>query len=147
MHIYLLFFFFITKCNMPISSVHFWAPTFKWGISIANVADFTKPPEKLSYPQQIGMLSYPQQIGIMITKFSTSFFFILSGMSSFVGPCLFYRWFFQFRLFIFLWWYTAVTFTGLIWSRYSTVITPVSLFGIIAVVDVNLLTFFINVFF
>lgn len=36
--------------------VHFWAPTFKWGISIANVADFSKPPEKLSYPQQIGML-------------------------------------------------------------------------------------------
>ncbi|MBA0778407.1 hypothetical protein Gotri_006274 [Gossypium trilobum] len=55
----------------PIS-VHFWAPTFKWGISIANVADFAKPPEKLSYPQQI-----------------------------------------------------AVTATGIIWSRYSTVITPV----------------------
>ncbi|KAM0952668.1 putative mitochondrial pyruvate carrier [Dioscorea sansibarensis] len=52
-------------------TIHFWAPTFKWGISIANVADFAKPPEKLSYPQQI-----------------------------------------------------AVTLTGLIWSRYSTVITP-----------------------
>lgn len=36
--------------------VHFWAPTFKWGISIANIADFAKPPEKISYPQQIGML-------------------------------------------------------------------------------------------
>ncbi|GFP85089.1 mitochondrial pyruvate carrier 4, partial [Phtheirospermum japonicum] len=54
--------------------VHFWAPTFKWGISIANLADSTKPPEKVSYPQQI-----------------------------------------------------AVTATGVIWSRYSTVITPVSL--------------------
>ncbi|XP_039034532.1 mitochondrial pyruvate carrier 4-like [Hibiscus syriacus] len=52
-------------------TIHFWAPTFKWGISIANVADFTKPQEKLSYPQQI-----------------------------------------------------AVTCTGVIWSRYSTVITP-----------------------
>ncbi|KAL3627411.1 Mitochondrial pyruvate carrier 4 [Castilleja foliolosa] len=51
--------------------VHFWAPTFKWGISIANLADSTKPPEKVSYPQQI-----------------------------------------------------AVTATGVIWSRYSTVITP-----------------------
>ncbi|KAK4398877.1 Mitochondrial pyruvate carrier 4 [Sesamum angolense] len=50
--------------------VHFWAPTFKWGISIANFADFGKPPEKVSYPQQI-----------------------------------------------------AVTATGIIWSRYSTVIT------------------------
>ncbi|CAN0904810.1 Mitochondrial pyruvate carrier 4 [Linum grandiflorum] len=36
-------------------TIHFWAPTFKWGISIANVADFAKPPEKISYPQQIGM--------------------------------------------------------------------------------------------
>ncbi|KAJ4982148.1 hypothetical protein NE237_032985 [Protea cynaroides] len=52
-------------------TIHFWAPTFKWGISIANVADFAKPPEKISYPQQI-----------------------------------------------------AVTCTGVIWSRYSTVITP-----------------------
>ncbi|KAL8461552.1 hypothetical protein ACS0TY_032873 [Phlomoides rotata] len=51
--------------------VHFWAPTFKWGISIANLADSTKPPEKVSYPQQI-----------------------------------------------------AVTATGVVWSRYSTVITP-----------------------
>ncbi|KAK6918797.1 Mitochondrial pyruvate carrier [Dillenia turbinata] len=33
-------------------AVHFWAPTFKWGISIANVAEFSKPPEQLSYPQQ-----------------------------------------------------------------------------------------------
>ncbi|XP_042058622.1 mitochondrial pyruvate carrier 4-like [Salvia splendens] len=52
-------------------TIHFWAPTFKWGISIANLADSTKPPEKVSYPQQI-----------------------------------------------------AVTATGVIWSRYSTVITP-----------------------
>ncbi|CAH2078272.1 unnamed protein product [Thlaspi arvense] len=52
-------------------SVHFWAPTFKWGISIANIADFAKPPEKISLPQQI-----------------------------------------------------AVTCTGVIWSRYSMVITP-----------------------
>lgn len=37
-----------------VFAVHFWAPTFKWGISIANIADFAKPPEKLSYPQQIG---------------------------------------------------------------------------------------------
>ncbi|GJN36706.1 hypothetical protein PR202_gb25593 [Eleusine coracana subsp. coracana] len=59
--------------NLTIFAVHFWAPTFKWGISIANIADFAKPPEKISYPQQI-----------------------------------------------------AVTATGLIWSRYSLVITPVS---------------------
>ncbi|MQL91865.1 hypothetical protein Taro_024485 [Colocasia esculenta] len=57
--------------SCSIITVHFWAPTFKWGISIANIADFAKPPEKLSYPQQV-----------------------------------------------------AVTCTGVIWSRYSTVITP-----------------------
>ncbi|KAG2248984.1 hypothetical protein Bca4012_087688 [Brassica carinata] len=51
--------------------VHFWAPTFKWGISIANIADFAKPTDKISYPQQL-----------------------------------------------------AVTCTGVIWSRYSMVITP-----------------------
>uniref|UniRef100_A0A0E0AL89 Mitochondrial pyruvate carrier n=1 Tax=Oryza glumipatula TaxID=40148 RepID=A0A0E0AL89_9ORYZ len=37
----------------PAARVHFWAPTFKWGISIANVADFAKPPEMISYPQQV----------------------------------------------------------------------------------------------
>ncbi|KAK9681456.1 hypothetical protein RND81_10G003700 [Saponaria officinalis] len=52
-------------------TIHFWAPTFKWGISIANIADFAKPPEELSYPQQI-----------------------------------------------------VVACSGIIWSRYGTVITP-----------------------
>lgn len=42
------------KLDVLFIVVHFWAPTFKWGISIANIADFSKPPEKLSYPQQIG---------------------------------------------------------------------------------------------
>ena len=55
-------------------TIHFWAPTFKWGITLANVADFWRPAEKISYPQQ-----------------------------------------------------TAVTATGLIWSRFSTQITPVRL--------------------
>ncbi|KAJ0876553.1 putative mitochondrial pyruvate carrier [Helianthus annuus] len=35
-------------------TIYFWAPTFKWGISIAKIADFAKLPEKLSYPQQFG---------------------------------------------------------------------------------------------
>mmetsp|Transcript_6302 Transcript_6302/g.18079 ORF Transcript_6302/g.18079 Transcript_6302/m.18079 type:complete len:111 (-) Transcript_6302:1262-1594(-) len=54
-------------------TIHFWAPTFKWAISIANLADLQRPPENVSYPQQI-----------------------------------------------------AVTATGLIWSRFSTQITPVN---------------------
>ncbi|KAL2944824.1 Mitochondrial pyruvate carrier 4 [Bienertia sinuspersici] len=36
-----------------LKTIHFWAPTFKWGLTLANVADFTKPPEKISYHQQI----------------------------------------------------------------------------------------------
>ncbi|XP_010455716.1 PREDICTED: mitochondrial pyruvate carrier 3-like [Camelina sativa] len=52
-------------------TIHFWAPTFKWGISIANIAEFQKPLETLSYSQQI-----------------------------------------------------VITGTGLIWSHYSSIITP-----------------------
>jgi mitochondrial pyruvate carrier 2 len=54
-------------------TIHFWAPTFKWCITIANIADLARPVEKVSTPQQI-----------------------------------------------------AVTATGVIWSRYSFVITPVN---------------------
>lgn len=44
----------ILVTHISHDTVHFWAPTFKWGISIANIADFSKPPETLSYPQQLG---------------------------------------------------------------------------------------------
>ncbi|KAG1689682.1 Mitochondrial pyruvate carrier 4 [Phytophthora capsici] len=54
-------------------TIHFWAPTFKWAISIANIADMRGDPEKISTMQQF-----------------------------------------------------AVAGGGLIWSRYSTVITPVN---------------------
>lgn len=63
-------------------TIHFWAPTFKWGITFANIADLQRPPDKISVPQQC-----------------------------------------------------AITATGVIWSRYSTQITPV---------NYNLLT--VNVF-
>ncbi|KAK4259275.1 hypothetical protein QN277_005622 [Acacia crassicarpa] len=42
---------------LHFDTFYFWDPTFKWGINIANsVADLSKPPEKLSYPQQIGAI-------------------------------------------------------------------------------------------
>lgn len=56
-------------------AVHFWAPTFKWGISIANIADFQKPPEKISYPQQLG-------------NARTSFFHSKSELFSVVVLCI-----------------------------------------------------------
>ena len=62
-------------CEHPAGpfTIHFWAPSFKWAITIANLADINRPTNLLSTPQQ-----------------------------------------------------TAVAATGIIWSRYSTVITPVN---------------------
>ncbi|KAL5100244.1 hypothetical protein RYX36_004571, partial [Vicia faba] len=53
----------------PVKSlaVHFWAPTFKWGISIANIADFSKPPDMISYPQQIAVMA----TGLIWANYST----------------------------------------------------------------------------
>lgn len=48
-------------------TIHFWAPTFKWGISIANVADFKRPVEQVSYPQQIAVTA----TGIIWSRFAT----------------------------------------------------------------------------
>lgn len=53
--------------------IHFWAPTFKWMLSVANLVDLNRPTDKISLSQQ-----------------------------------------------------TALTATGLIWSRYSMVINPVN---------------------
>lgn len=33
-------------------TIFFWAPSFKWGITFANIADMWIPPENLSTPQQ-----------------------------------------------------------------------------------------------
>ncbi|WZN67316.1 mitochondrial pyruvate carrier [Chloropicon roscoffensis] len=48
-------------------TIHFWAPTFKWGISLANVADFQSPIEKVSVPQQCAVAL----TGLIWTRFST----------------------------------------------------------------------------
>lgn len=44
------------QCDFCFLAVHFWAPTFKWGITIANILDSSKPPEQVSYAQQTGLL-------------------------------------------------------------------------------------------
>jgi hypothetical protein len=36
------------------AAVHFWAPTFKWGLVIAGLADINRPIEKVSTAQQSG---------------------------------------------------------------------------------------------
>ena len=48
-------------------TIHFWAPTFKWGISIANIADFKRPVEQVSYPQQVAVTA----TGVIWSRFAT----------------------------------------------------------------------------
>jgi mitochondrial pyruvate carrier 2 len=43
------------------------APTFKWGISIANLADMQRPAENVSYPQQLAVTA----TGIIWSRFAT----------------------------------------------------------------------------
>jgi len=91
-------------------SVHFWAPTFKWGISIANIADFQKPPETLSYPQQIGIIL---TIGLS---------YLYSAHIAVMYRCVNFNVYMMPRMAVIV---SVITGTGLVWSRYSTVITPV----------------------
>jgi hypothetical protein len=48
-------------------SSFFLAPTFKWAISIANISDFSKPEDQISYPQQCAVTA----TGLIWTRFST----------------------------------------------------------------------------
>jgi hypothetical protein len=48
-------------------SVFFLAPTWKWAISLANISDFQKPEDQISYPQQ----SAVTLTGLIWTRFST----------------------------------------------------------------------------
>lgn len=96
-------------------AVHFWAPTFKWVISIANVADFSKPPENISYPQQFGLHLPQSQVSLFGSMYSTycsksSNLDISAGWDIWVVAVC---------------WFAVVACTGVIWSRYSLVIKPV----------------------
>jgi len=48
-------------------TIHFWAPTFKWGISIANISDMQRPPEQISLPQQIAITC----TGVIWSRYAT----------------------------------------------------------------------------
>lgn len=47
-------------------TIFFWAPTFKWCLGAANIADYNRPPEKVSYPQQ----SAAALTGVIFMKYS-----------------------------------------------------------------------------
>ncbi|CCK70330.1 mitochondrial pyruvate carrier KNAG_0E00620 [Huiozyma naganishii CBS 8797] len=38
-------------------TVHFWAPTLKWGLVIAGLSDLTRPVEKVSGAQSLSLLA------------------------------------------------------------------------------------------
>lgn len=43
--------------NSPIGlkTVHFWAPVMKWGLVLAGIADFARPPQNLSLTQNAAL--------------------------------------------------------------------------------------------
>lgn len=47
-------------------TIFFWAPTFKWCLGIANIADYNRPVDKVSYPQQLAA----GLTGIVFMKYS-----------------------------------------------------------------------------
>mmetsp|Transcript_9833 Transcript_9833/g.17267 ORF Transcript_9833/g.17267 Transcript_9833/m.17267 type:complete len:108 (-) Transcript_9833:791-1114(-) len=47
-------------------TVFFWAPTCKWGISIANIADMQRPVDQVSLPQQLAITA----TGIIWSRYS-----------------------------------------------------------------------------
>ena len=38
-------------------TIHFWAPAFKWNLSIANLADYDRPVDMISTAQQFSLVS------------------------------------------------------------------------------------------
>lgn len=47
-------------------TIHFWAPTFKWNLSIANLADYQRPVDKVSTAQQVALAA----TGLIWTRWS-----------------------------------------------------------------------------
>jgi hypothetical protein len=47
-------------------TIFFWAPTCKWGISIANLADLQRDPDMLSLPMQVAVTA----TGVIWSKYS-----------------------------------------------------------------------------
>ena len=86
-------------CEHPAGpfTIHFWAPTFKWVISLANVADMRKSPDCISLSQQMG-----RSWSYLVEELNHI------HMSPDFEPQI------------------AVTATGVIWSRYSLIINPVN---------------------
>lgn len=51
-------------------TIHFWAPTAKWLISAANIADLNRPVEKMSANQQSGEGTRRKERGVCVVRAS-----------------------------------------------------------------------------
>merc|ERR1712080_480802 len=59
---------FLPLWNHPagMQTIHFWAPTFKWGLVIAGISDLTRPAEKL-FAQSLSLAA----TGTIWSRYST----------------------------------------------------------------------------
>jgi mitochondrial pyruvate carrier 2 len=48
-------------------TIFFWAPTFKWAITLSNISDMKRPPELISANQQMAIFG----TGILWTRYAT----------------------------------------------------------------------------
>lgn len=58
----------MTHIKIKIGIVFFWAPTFKWMITISNIGDLEKPAHLISTNQQLAIFT----TGIIWCKYSLS---------------------------------------------------------------------------
>ncbi|KAG2392503.1 hypothetical protein C9374_011228 [Naegleria lovaniensis] len=41
-----------------LKTTHFWGPVANWGIALAGLADYKRPPEKVSGPMTVALCAY-----------------------------------------------------------------------------------------
>ncbi|XP_071477215.1 uncharacterized protein [Diadema antillarum] len=82
-----------------LKTIHFWAPAFKWCLVIAGIADYARPPEKLSV-RQSGALAATGVIWARYSMviipvnwnlFSVNFFLGLTGLMQLGRIYLYYQ--------------------------------------------------------
>mmetsp|Transcript_14649 Transcript_14649/g.39218 ORF Transcript_14649/g.39218 Transcript_14649/m.39218 type:complete len:110 (-) Transcript_14649:1012-1341(-) len=71
-------------------TVFFWAPTMKWGLVVAGLADINRPVEKVSVPQNLALAA----TGVIWVRWSfviTPRNYNLAFVNLFVGGCGIYQ--------------------------------------------------------
>ena len=81
-----------------LQTIHFWAPSFKWGLVVAGISDLARPADKLSFGQSFSLAAtgciWSRYSTVIIPKnwnlFSVNIFLAMVGMSQ-VARILNYR--------------------------------------------------------